>query len=224
MGASCVGKRIRAFIFDLDGVITDTAEYHYQAWKRLADEEGLSFNRQENEKLRGISRRASLEIVLKGRSISEDRIKELMDRKNSYYLSFIAEMSEKDLLPGAVALLEDLEKKKFKLALASASKNARQVIENLRIGSLFDVIADGNSVEKTKPAPDLFLFAAERIEVAPQECVVVEDAEAGITAAKAAGMIVVGIGPAERVGRADYIYPAVAEISLEDILGDDRSL
>ena len=224
MGASCVGKRIRAFIFDLDGVITDTAEYHYQAWKRLADEEGLSFNRQENEKLRGISRRSSLEIVLKGRSISEDRIKELMDRKNSYYLSFIAEMSEKDLLPGAVALLEDLEKKKFKLALASASKNARQVIENLRIGSLFDVIADGNSVDKTKPAPDLFLFAAERIEVAPQECVVVEDAEAGITAAKAAGMIVVGIGPAERVGRADYIYPAVAEISLEDILGDDRSL
>ncbi len=211
-------KEIKAFIFDLDGVLTDTAEYHFQAWKRLADEEGISFAREDNEKLRGVSRRASLELVLKGRMLSEDKMQEFMDRKNSYYQASIKSISEKDLLPGTISLLQELKSKQFRLALASASKNAPQVIEGLGIASFFEVIADGNSVEKTKPAPDLFLYTAEKLAIAPEFCIVVEDAEAGIAAAQAAGMATIGIGPAERVGAADYIYPSVAAIRLRDIL------
>ncbi|MFU8794838.1 MAG: beta-phosphoglucomutase [Dethiobacteria bacterium] len=207
-----------AIIFDLDGVLTDTAEFHYQAWRRLAEEEGFAFSREDNEKLRGVSRRASLELVLKGRDISEDKKLELMERKNSYYREQIKTISEKDILPGAVALLNILKKKEIRLALASASKNARDVVGKLGIGDYFEVIADGNSVEKTKPAPDLFLFAADKLAVSSRCCVVIEDAEAGISAARAAGMSVVGIGPAARVGDADLVYNSVAEININEIL------
>ncbi len=209
---------IKAFIFDLDGVLTDTAEYHYQAWKQMADEEGLSFNRQDNEQLRGISRRASLDLILKGRPLSEEKKLELMERKNSYYRAYIGAVSEKDLLPGALNLLQELQSRSYRLALASASKNARQVIARLYIASFFEVIADGNVVKKTKPAPDLFLYVAEKLHIAPPHCAVVEDAEAGIRAAKAAGMITIGLGPKHRVGEADYVYPSVALIRLADII------
>lgn len=209
---------IKAFIFDLDGVLTDTAEYHYLAWKRLAEEEGIVFTRDDNEKLRGVSRRASLELILKGRPIPEEQVQEMMDRKNGYYRDYIKTISEKDLLPGALELLNKLKELNFRLALASASKNAPVVIERLGIAHYFEVIADGNSVEKTKPAPDLFLYAAEKLGLSPTECLVVEDAEAGVEAALAAGMLTIGIGPRERVGAADYVYPTVAEIRIEDIL------
>lgn len=209
---------LKAFIFDLDGVITDTAEYHYLAWKRLTDEENIPFSREENEKLRGVSRRASLELILKNRRLSEEKIQEMMDRKNSYYQAYLKNISAKDLLPGALLLLRKLQSKQIRLALASASKNAPQVVESLGIAPYFEVIADGNSVEKTKPAPDLFLYAAERLELPPEACLVVEDAEAGIAAARAAGMATIGIGPAERVGSADYIYSSVAEVRLEEII------
>lgn len=211
-------KSIRAFIFDLDGVLTDTAEYHYQAWKRLAEEEGLQFSRQDNEKLRGVSRRASLELVLKGRKLPEAEMLELMDRKNGYYREMIRAVSESDLLPGARNLLLALKGLQIKLALASASKNAPRVVEQLGIADFFDVIAHGGSVEKTKPAPDLFLYTASELGVSPRLCLVVEDAGAGIAAAQAAGMLTVGIGPPERVGAADYVYDSVAEIDLEKIL------
>lgn len=210
--------KIKAFIFDLDGVITDTAEYHYLAWKRLTDEENIPFSREENEKLRGVSRRASLELILKNRSLSEEKIQEMMDRKNSYYQAYLENISARDLLPGALLLLRKLQSKQIRLALASASKNAPQVVERLGIAPYFEVIADGNSVEKTKPAPDLFLYAAEKLELPPEACLVVEDAEAGIAAARAAGMATIGIGPAERVGSADYVYPSVAEVRLEEII------
>lgn len=210
-------KKIKAYIFDLDGVLTDTAEYHFKAWKRMADEEGIPFTREDNERLRGVSRRASLELILKGRELPEDKMQELMDRKNSYYRESIKSISEKDLLPGALPLLRELRAKQFRLALASASKNAPQVVEGLGIASCFDVIADGSSVEKTKPAPDLFLYTAKELNVAPEFCIVIEDAEAGIEAAQAAGMATIGIGPPERVGAADYIYPSVACINLKDI-------
>jgi beta-phosphoglucomutase len=216
-----VGKQpmiVEAFIFDLDGVITDTAEYHYQAWRRLAEEEGLPFTRLDNEKLRGVSRRASLELILNGIKLPETKMLELMERKNSYYRASVAAVTEKDLLPGAISILQELKQKNYKLALASASKNAPLVIEKLGIESLFEVIADGGSVNKSKPAPDLFLYTAEKLAVAPEKCVVVEDAEAGIAAAKAAGMHTIGIGPVERVGSAEYIYPSVAAIKLEDII------
>jgi beta-phosphoglucomutase len=209
---------LEAFIFDLDGVITDTAEYHYLAWKRLADEENIPFSREENEKLRGVSRRASLELILKNRRLSEEKIQEMMDRKNGYYRTYLENISAKDLLPGALSLLRKLQSSQIRLALASASKNARQVVERLGIAPYFEVIADGNSVKKTKPAPDLFLYTAEKLELPPEACLVVEDAEAGIAAARAAGMTTIGIGPAERVGSADYVYPSVAEVRLEEII------
>lgn len=209
---------LKAFIFDLDGVLTDTAEYHYLAWKRLADEENLAFSRKDNEKLRGVSRRASLELILKNRQVSEESIKELMDRKNSYYQSYLEDITHKDLLPGSLALLKKLQSMQYKLALASASKNARKVIRQLGIASFFAVIADGNSVEKTKPAPDIFLYTARQLSLPPEACLVIEDAEAGISAARAAGMATIGIGPPERVGAADYIYPSVGAIRLEEIL------
>jgi beta-phosphoglucomutase len=211
-------NKIEAFIFDLDGVLTDTAEYHYLAWKRLAEEENILFTREDNEKLRGVSRRASLELILKGRQVSEVKMHEYMNHKNSYYRAYLETLSDKDLIPGSLSLLRELQSKRYRLALASASKNASFVIKRLGIISFFEVIADGNSVKKTKPAPDLFLYAAEKMSLPPETCFVVEDAEAGITAAKAAGMATIGIGPPGRVGSADYIYSSVADIRLEDIL------
>src|SRR6185436_11931644 len=161
---------IKAFIFDLDGVITDTAEYHYRGWKRLADEEGLSFTREDNEHLRGVPRRESLMLILKGRVYPEEKIQEMMERKNNYYLAFIKEITPQDLLPGAKELLEEIRAAGLKNALGSASKNAAEVIERLGIRDLFDAISDGFSVERQKPAPDLFLYAAAQLGLAPSEC------------------------------------------------------
>jgi beta-phosphoglucomutase len=209
---------IRAFIFDLDGVITDTAEYHYRAWKRLADEEGLPFTRGDNEQLRGIPRRASLMLILKDRVYPEEKIEEMMERKNGYYLQFIKEISPRDLLPGAKELLEEIRDAGLKNALGSASKNAGEVIERLGIQSLFDAISDGHSVERQKPAPDLFLHAAQQLSLYPAECVVVEDAAAGVEAARSGGFRSIGLGPAERVGKADVVFPGLAGIHLSDLL------
>lgn len=209
---------LKAFIFDLDGVITDTAEYHYRGWKRLADEEGLPFTREDNEHLRGVSRRDSLMLILKGRVYPEARIQEMMTRKNNYYLKFIQEIAPRDLLPGAKELLEELRAAGYKVALGSASKNARDVLERLGIIQLFDAIADGYSVERQKPAPDLFWFAAKELNLQPAECVVVEDAAAGIEAARAGGFRSVGLGPAERVGAAETIFPSLSGVHLADLL------
>lgn len=209
--------KIQAFIFDLDGVLTDTAEHHFLSWKRLCEEEGIPFNREINEKLRGVSRKKSLEIILGEKKVSAEKFAEMMARKNKYYQESIRNISPADLFPGAEEILEELKKKGLKLALGSSSKNARTVIKGLGIEKYFDVIGDGNSVEKAKPAPDLFLFAAKRLGVSPGKCVVVEDAEAGIEAALEAGMFVVGIGPPERVGKSHIFFPSVLEIQLEEI-------
>jgi len=209
---------IKGFIFDLDGVLTDTAEYHYRGWKRLADEEGLSFTREDNEHLRGVPRRESLMLILKGRVYPEERIQEMMERKNNYYLAFIKEITPQDLLPGAKELLEEIRAAGLKNALGSASKNAAEVIERLGIRDLFDAISDGFSVERQKPAPDLFLHAAAQLGLAPSECVVVEDAAAGIEAAIAGGFRSIGLGPDERVGRADIILANLAGVRLNGLL------
>jgi len=208
---------IRAFIFDLDGVITDTAEYHYRAWKRLADEAGLPFMREDNEHLRGISRRESLMLMLKGRFYPEEKIQEMMARKNNYYLDFIKEISPHDLLPGAKELLEEIHAAGLKNALGSASKNAGEVLDRLGIRSLFDAISDGHSVERQKPAPDLFLHAAEQLNLPPAECVVVEDAAAGIEAARAGGFRSIGLGPVGRVGNADAVFPDLSGVRLQNL-------
>jgi beta-phosphoglucomutase len=209
---------LKGFIFDLDGVLTDTAEFHYRGWKRLADELGILFTRDDNESLRGVPRRESLLLILKEARYSEEQILEMMERKNRYYLEFIHDITPRHLLPGARELLEEIHAVGLKSALGSASKNAAEVIERLGIASLLDAIADGHSVERQKPAPDLFLYAAGQVGLTSSECVVVEDAAAGIEAARAGGFRSVGIGPHERVGMADVILPSLEGIHLSDLL------
>lgn len=211
---------IKGFIFDLDGVLTDTAEYHFRGWKRLADEEGLPFTREDNESLRGVPRRESLLLILKGKTVSEEKLQEMMERKNQYYLEFIHEIKPSDLLPGALRFLEELRAAGLKAAIGSASKNAGEVIERLGIGSLLDAISDGHSVERQKPAPDLFLHAAAQLGLNPHDCVVVEDATVGIAAARAGGFRTIGLGPKERVGEADVVYPSLENVHLDQALRD----
>ena len=209
---------IKGFIFDLDGVLTDTAEYHYRGWKRLSDELGIPFTREANEALRGIPRRASLLLILGDRTFPEEQLEEMMERKNRYYLEFIHEITPRDLLPGARELLEEVRAAGLKSALGSASKNASEVVERLGIADLLDAIADGHSVAQQKPAPDLFLYASAQLGLSPAECVVVEDAAAGIEAARAGGFRSVGLGPQERVGGADLVLPSLEGVHLSELL------
>jgi len=210
--------QVQAFIFDLDGVITDTSEFHYRSWSRLAEEIGVPFSREENEKLRGVSRRESLQILLKGQVISEDAATVLTNRKNAYYLEMVDSLTPADVLPGVLDLLAELKRSGTQVAIASSSKNAGLVIDKLRIKPYFRVIVDGLAVTKSKPAPDLFLRAAEEMKLAAESCVVVEDADAGIQAGKAAGMRTVGLGPVARVGAADVVLPDLKLIRLTDLL------
>jgi beta-phosphoglucomutase len=209
---------IKAFIFDLDGVLVDTAEFHYRAWKRLADEEDIPFDREANEALRGIPRRESLFLILKGRHYPEDKIQEMMERKNRYYVELIQEITPSDMLPGAVELLQEIRLAGLKSAIGSASKNTCDVVGKLGIESLIDAISDGYSVENPKPAPDLFLHAAAQLDLPPPVCVVVEDATAGIQAAIAGGFRSIGLGPIERVGAADLLFPSLEGVHLKQML------
>jgi len=217
-------SNIKAFIFDLDGVLTDTSEFHYLAWQRMANENSLEFSREMNESLRGIPRRESLLLILNGRTFPEEKIQEMMECKNNYYLEFIGQITPEDLLPGARELLEEIRLAGLKAALGSASKNAREVVQRLSIENLLDAISDGQSVERQKPAPDLFLHTASQLNLEPAECVVVEDAAAGIDAGKAAGMRTLGLGPIERVGYADLILPDLSSARLGVILKQFENL
>lgn len=208
---------IRAVLFDLDGVLTDTSEYHFLAWKRLADELGIPFDREDNEALRGVSRRESLLLLLKGRPATEEDMQAWMERKNRYYVEFISQMTPENLLPGALNLLQELRANGYKTAIVSSSKNTPLVLERLNIAHWMDAVVDGNAPARSKPAPDLFLLAAERLKVAPQECLVVEDAAAGIDAGRAAGMRTLGLGPRERVGHADMVLPDLNGVHLADL-------
>src|SRR5436309_7060623 len=159
-------KKPKAIIFDLDGVLTDTSEYHNQAWKHLADDEGIPFTHEENDKyLRGVSRRESLMYIIRDRHYSEDQIQEMMDRKNGYYNDLIENMSPKDLIPGGRELLQEIRQAGIKVAIASGSKNCRTVLGSLEITDLLDGISDGYSVVNSKPAPDLFVYAAGLVQV-----------------------------------------------------------
>jgi len=197
---------IRAFVFDLDGVITDTAEYHYRAWKRLADDERIPFTREDNDALRGVSRQESLSRLLTRRSISESLSQDCLPPNNPHSLEYINQLSPKDRLPGVTAFLNATRGAGLKLGIASASKNARLVLERLGLTGRFDVIGNGHSVANPKPAPDLFLWVAEALQVPASESLVFEDAEAGIDAAKCAGCLTVGIGKA-KVNHADIYLP-----------------
>jgi beta-phosphoglucomutase len=214
-----VMQRPKAIIFDLDGVLTDTSEYHYKAWKQLADEEGIPFTREENdEHLRGVGRRDSLMYILRGRKVSEEKIQVMMDRKNRYYTEMIKSMTPNDLVAGGRDLLTEIRTAGIKAAIASSSKNCYTVLERLEILSYLDGIADGNSVANSKPAPDLFVYAAGTVQVPTPDCLGIEDANAGIEAIKAAGMQALGIGPKERFHRADKVLPTLASLHLADVL------
>lgn len=211
---------IRGFIFDLDGVLTDTAVYHYQAWKALADSEGVEFDWEINHRLRGVSRRASMDIIFKDRDWPEEIIREKMARKNRMYQDLISGMTPEDILPGVRCLLQDLRDAGMQIGLGSASKNARTVLRAIGLESAMDVIGDGASVSRGKPAPDLFLFVAGEMGLQPESCVVIEDAQAGIEAANQAGMWSVGIGSPERLTGADVVYEGLEGLTLEKILID----
>jgi beta-phosphoglucomutase len=212
-------RRPKGIIFDLDGVLTDTSEYHYLAWKRLADEEGIPFTRQDNdEHLRGVSRRESLMYILRGRNVSEAQIQEMMDRKNRYYNEMIKSMTPQDLVAGGRDLLREIREAGIKVAIASGSKNCRTVLEHLEIMDYLDGVADGYSVVNSKPAPDLFVYAAGLVQIPTPDCLGVEDADAGIEAIKTAGMQALGIGPQERFHRADKVMPTLANTHLQDLL------
>lgn len=217
-GVDIMSNKIKGFIFDLDGVITDTAEYHYKSWQKLADEEDLFFNREINEQLRGVSRMDSLEIILDGKELPDDVKKEWTDRKNAYYQEYLEEITKENILDDMEAKLNKLKEDGFKIAVASSSRNARKVLKNLQISDMFDTISDGNSVENAKPAPDLFLHTAEKLGLKAEECVVLEDAESGVEAALAANMKAVGVGPQERVGKAHLVYSRVSDIDFAEIL------
>jgi beta-phosphoglucomutase len=209
---------LQAVIFDLDGVLTDTAEFHYLAWQELADAEGLPFDREANEALRGVSRADSLRLVLGDREVGEDEFQRMMAGKNERYVELLADMSPDDLLPGALELVEACRDRGLKVAIGSSSRNAPTVLDALGITDRFDAVADGSTVAVAKPAPDLFLAAARLLGVDPSRCAVVEDAEAGVDAALAAGMLVVGIGPAERVGHAHLVFDSTADVDLDAVL------
>jgi beta-phosphoglucomutase len=212
-------KKPKAIIFDLDGVLTDTSEYHYQAWKHLADDERIPFTHEENDAhLRGVGRRDSLMYILRGRKVSEEQIQEMMDRKNRYYNELIKTMTPKEVVPGGVQLLKEIRQAGIKTAIASSSKNAMTVLERLELVSYFDGIADGYCVVNGKPAPDIFVFAAGLVNTPTPDCLGVEDADAGIEAIKAAGMQALGIGPKERFHKADKVLPTLANKRLQDLL------
>jgi beta-phosphoglucomutase len=210
-------SEIKACIFDLDGVIVDTAVYHYKAWKRLANELGFDFTEESNEKLKGISRTESLELILGWGGVTKTKGErdELAQRKNRWYVEMISELTAQEILPGAREFLISLREAGYKIALGSASKNAGMILDKVGLTGYFDAIVDGNAVTASKPDPLVFLKGAEMLKMAPAQCVVFEDAKAGIDAAKAGGMKVVGIGSPENLNGADIIIAGLHEMDRE---------
>lgn len=181
---------IKAVIFDLDGVIVSTDDCHFRAWKRMADEEGIYFDREINNRLRGVSRMASLDIVLERskREYSEKEKQELAERKNEYYKELICELTPDDILPGVMDKLENLKENGIKIAIGSSSKNTPIILKQIGLDGYFDAVSDGNNITHSKPDPEVFLKAAEMLNIPPEDCMIVEDADAGIEAGKRAGM------------------------------------
>jgi beta-phosphoglucomutase len=205
---------IKGLIFDLDGVIADTHEYHYRSWKRLADEEGLAFSHDDNDAIRGLTREASLRRVLGARQVTDDQALELMERKNRYYHESMLHIQP---LPGVIALLEEARGAGMVIGLGSVSRNARKVLEYLRLIDKFDFIGDGYTVANPKPAPDIFIRVAGELGLLPNEALVLEDSEAGVEAGLQGGFFVLGIGSAP-VQKAHVILPTLAGLSLADLL------
>lgn len=208
---------MKGFIFDLDGVIVDTAKYHYLAWKSLAKSIGINFTHQQNEQLKGVSRVHSLEKILAwgNKTLSESEFNKLLAKKNKEYLVFIAAMNEAEILPDIPRVLDFLQTEKQGIALGSASKNAKMILAKVNLLQKFNFVVDGNDVIKGKPNPEVFLKAADLLKIKPKNCIVFEDAVAGIQAANIANMISIGIGEKETLFEADYVFKDFTEISTE---------
>ncbi len=208
---------IEACIFDLDGVVVDTAKYHFIAWKALAQELGFEFTHEDNERLKGVSRMQSLEILLEigGLRFSDQEKIAMAEKKNALYVSYIEKMTPDETLPGVKQFLQGLKDIEIKIALGSASKNAPMILERIQLSGMFDAIVDGNSISEAKPNPEVFLKGAEKLNVLPENCVVFEDAIAGIEAAQNANMYSVGIGDSTTLGFADLVIPGFVGFSVE---------
>ena len=204
----------KGFIFDLDGVIVDTAKYHFLAWQNLAKSIDIDFTHEQNEQLKGVSRVKSLEKILEwgNKTISEELFTSLMGKKNEEYLSFISKMTDEEILPDVPRVLDYLIEKAQPISLGSASKNARPILEKVHLLSKFDAIVDGNDVSKAKPNPEVFLIAAQHLNMKPEDCIVFEDSVAGVQAANTANMISIGIGEKDVLHEADYIFSDFTEI------------
>lgn len=210
----------KGFIFDLDGVIVDTAKYHYLAWKKLANSIGVDFSEAQNEQLKGVSRTHSLEKILEwgNKILTKEEFSDLMGKKNDDYLSYISKMDESEILSDVPQVLNFLIDNKQCIALGSASKNARTILERVNLIKKFNTIIDGNDVSKAKPDPEVFLNAAAALKVQPEKCIVFEDSIAGIKAANIANMISIGIGDKEILNEADYVFKNFTEINSEFLL------
>lgn len=208
------------FLFDLDGVLVDTAKYHYFAWKRLADELGIPFDEQDNERLKGVSRMASLEIILElgHREMSQDEKEACCTRKNQWYVEYISRLKKEELLPGVEEFLRAAREAGIGIALGSASKNSPLILERLGITPLFDALVDGTRVHRAKPDPEVFLTGASDLKLPPEHCVVFEDAAAGIEAAHRGGMRAVGIGDPGILAAADIVLPGFAGVTVQQVL------
>jgi beta-phosphoglucomutase len=213
-------RTIKTCIFDLDGVICDTAKYHFYAWKNLADQLGIDFTHEDNERLKGVSRMESLEILLslssKVYTTSEKLI--FAEEKNKNYVDYITKMGRDEVLPGVTRMLEYCREHGMKTALGSVSKNAGTILKRLELGQYFDVVIDGTKVVNAKPDPEVFLKGAAQTGAKPEDCIVFEDAFTGIQAAKAAGMFAVGIGEAKILFNADFVIKGFEEISPEQLI------
>jgi beta-phosphoglucomutase len=211
-------NNIKACIFDLDGVIVDTAVYHYKAWKRLANSLGFDFTEHQNEQLKGVSRVRSLELILGWGGVTKTAAEQeiLATQKNTWYMEMVNQMKPDEILPGAKEFVEICRKAGIKIALGSASKNSMTILNKIGITNLFDAVIDGNKVSKAKPDPEVFLAGAKALSVEPEECVVFEDAIAGVEAAKAGGMKVVGIGQ-PGVLDADLVISGLDKMTLDKL-------
>ena len=209
-----------ACIFDLDGVIVDTAHYHFKAWQRLAELLSVPFTEEENKQLKGLSRRKSIQKILDmgNKSLPEKEIKELMEKKNGWYQDYISKLGPANILPGVSAFLDELEEKNIPKGIGSSSKNAKYILESLELTDRFGAIIDGASVEQTKPHPEVFLKGAQKLGVQPSDCIVFEDAASGVKAANRGGMWSVGVGDAEYLGEADAVISSFNNMTLNKIL------
>ena len=210
---------IRACIFDLDGVIVDTASHHFVAWRQLADELGVPFSEEDNEALKGVSRVDSLEYILnKGGLVLDAATKvRLMERKNAHYLELAGQTTPEDALPGVVKLIDELKASGMKVALGSSSKNAEMILTRLKLIDRFDALVDGNHITLSKPDPEVFLMGAKALNLAPEQCLVFEDAQSGIDAANTGGFPVIGIGNTDSLSKASAVIPGFGHVTWTDI-------